>query len=131
MAQQLEDDFYTVAEAARVLRVSVSTVWRWIDSGRLPAYRVGQRRIRIRTQDLRTIVRPFREGARARRAGRTEPIELVPMFPTEAEDQMAVIEKLRAFQEEILARRGGKLFPPSWIDINEAREERSRELDNT
>src|SRR3989304_2608550 len=55
-----ETDYATVSEAARLLRVSVPTVWRWIDSGRLPAYRVGSRSIRIRRADLESLVRPAR-----------------------------------------------------------------------
>jgi len=51
-------EFCTVPEAARELKVSQSTIWRWIYSRRLRAYRVGPRRIRIRKQDLGAVVRP-------------------------------------------------------------------------
>ena len=44
--------YYTVEQAARLLQVSHSTVWRWIDAGKLVAYRVGPKAIRIRKQDL-------------------------------------------------------------------------------
>ncbi len=47
-----ERDYYTVAEVAEILDVSHSTVWRWIRAGRLPAYRVGARNLRIRQRDL-------------------------------------------------------------------------------
>lgn len=53
-----EAEFYTVSEAARELKVSQATVWRWITSRRLRAYRVGPRRIRIRKQDLGSVVKP-------------------------------------------------------------------------
>ncbi len=53
-----EVEYYTVPEAARELRVSQATVWRWIKARRLRAYRVGPRRIRIRKQDLGAVVRP-------------------------------------------------------------------------
>jgi excisionase family DNA binding protein len=49
---------YTVTEAARLLSVSRSTVWRWIESGRLRAYRVGPKTIRIREKDLDEVVIP-------------------------------------------------------------------------
>jgi len=55
-----EREYYTVAEAAKELDVSPSTVWRWIAAKRLPAYRVGARKIRIRKDDLATVVRPAR-----------------------------------------------------------------------
>ena len=49
-------EYYTVAEAAKELDVSPSTVWRWIAAKRLPAYRVGARKIRIRKDDLASVV---------------------------------------------------------------------------
>ncbi len=58
MAERREEEFYTVAEAARVLQVSHSTVWRWIEARKLPAYRVGHRAIRIRRRDLEEVIRP-------------------------------------------------------------------------
>jgi excisionase family DNA binding protein len=54
------DEFYTVAQAARLLGVSPATVWRWIVAGKLPAYRVGPRRIRIRKEDLGRVITPAR-----------------------------------------------------------------------
>ncbi|MBI2761717.1 MAG: excisionase family DNA-binding protein [Chloroflexi bacterium] len=48
----------SVAQAARTLGVSPSTVWRWIKGGRLPAYRVGPHTLRIRPQDVQGMVRP-------------------------------------------------------------------------
>jgi len=36
--------FLTVAEAARYLKVSEPTIWRWIRSGRLPSVKVGRLR---------------------------------------------------------------------------------------
>ncbi|HXY42983.1 MAG TPA: helix-turn-helix domain-containing protein [Acidimicrobiales bacterium] len=43
--------FYTVAEVARVLRVSSMTVYRLINSGQLPAVRVGKS-YRLREEDV-------------------------------------------------------------------------------
>jgi excisionase family DNA binding protein len=60
MATIQEREFYTVSEAARVLDVSRTTIWRWIDIGKLPAYRVGGRTIRIRREDVETMRRPAR-----------------------------------------------------------------------
>jgi excisionase family DNA binding protein len=54
--------FYTVPEAARLLEVSPATLWRWIATRRLPAYRVGPRRIRVRREDLEALIRPARSG---------------------------------------------------------------------
>jgi excisionase family DNA binding protein len=43
--------FYTVAEVASVLRVSSMTVYRLINSGQLPAVRVGKS-YRLREEDV-------------------------------------------------------------------------------
>jgi len=54
LTQQLDTThtrFLTVGEVARVLRVSNMTVYRLINSGRLPAVRVG-RSFRLREEDL-------------------------------------------------------------------------------
>jgi excisionase family DNA binding protein len=48
----LMEHFLTVAEVARALRVSNMTVYRLVNSGRLPAVRVG-RGYRIREEDVR------------------------------------------------------------------------------
>src|SRR5262245_26394036 len=53
--------YVTVAQAAKLLGVSPSTVWRWIDARKLPAYRIGPRGIRIREEDLQAAIRPARE----------------------------------------------------------------------
>ncbi|MCC7352109.1 MAG: helix-turn-helix domain-containing protein [Anaerolineae bacterium] len=52
--------YYTVPEAAEMLEVSPSTVWRWIEAGRLPAQRVGPKNIRIRKEDLAAVITPAR-----------------------------------------------------------------------
>lgn len=60
MKRNGERPFYTITEAALFLDVSPVTVWRWIETRRLPAYRVGPRRIRIRKEDLMAVVQPAR-----------------------------------------------------------------------
>ena len=55
-----EREYYTVAQAANVLRVSRTTVWRWIVAGRLDAYRIGPRTIRVRKGDIEALPRPTR-----------------------------------------------------------------------
>lgn len=58
MASTLET-YLTVAEAADALHVAQSTIRRWIREGRLPAYRIGPRRVALREQDVAGLVEPF------------------------------------------------------------------------
>jgi excisionase family DNA binding protein len=51
-------EYYTASEAARALRVSRTTVWRWVSEGRLAAYHVGGRTLRIRREDVKRALRP-------------------------------------------------------------------------
>jgi excisionase family DNA binding protein len=51
----LSDQVLTVQEVAERLKVSQATVWRWCQSGKLPAFRVGQQ-WRIRADDLQAVM---------------------------------------------------------------------------
>ena len=50
--------YYTISDAARLLPVSSCTVWRWVESGKLPAYRVETTTIRIKKEALESMARP-------------------------------------------------------------------------
>ena len=52
--------YYSVPEAARILQVSPATLWRWIAMRRLTAYRVGPRRIRVKREDVLSMIQPTR-----------------------------------------------------------------------
>ena len=58
------DAYYSVAQTAKRLRVSPSTIWRWIEAGKLTAYRVGPKTIRIRIEDLEQVIQPARAGGK-------------------------------------------------------------------
>ncbi len=58
MAADLDSELLTIAEAAKLLKISTVTLARWLKQGRLPAYHVGPRAVRIRRQDLAAMLRP-------------------------------------------------------------------------
>jgi excisionase family DNA binding protein len=121
------DDLKTTREAAHLLRVSESTVWRWINRGVLPSYRVGPKRVYVRSSDLARIVKPKQIEHKSDLERLSETMHLVPM--SQGEHRGDEIEEARKFRAELLAKRGGVPFPPAWVDINEMRDERSRDLE--
>lgn len=90
--------YYTVAQAARLLGVSPSTVWRWIDANKLVAYRVGPRGIRIREEDLQAAVQPARE--RKGVTVRHEPLAITPPSPAELARRQALVATILRKREE-------------------------------
>ena len=129
-----EPDFYSVAQAAAVLGVGHSTVWRWIASGKLPAYRVGPKNIRIKKQDLDNVIQPARPNRKdTGRLVDTMPVfttlEVPPLTEEERQRGLEALRRIDALQEKMLAERGGELFSSSVELIREMREERSRQLD--
>jgi excisionase family DNA binding protein len=49
---QLEDELLTVAEAAKLLKVTRHTIYRWIAERRLPAVRYSRRVLRVKRSDV-------------------------------------------------------------------------------
>jgi excisionase family DNA binding protein len=52
----MPDSFLTVSEVADLLRLNPQTVRQWIDKGKLPAVRLGERQVRIRQSDLEQFI---------------------------------------------------------------------------
>jgi excisionase family DNA binding protein len=72
----MPDEFLTVAEVAEILKLNQQTVRNWITDGKLPAVRVGQRRVRIRRADFeRLLGRGYgsKPEAPAKQLGRRDP----------------------------------------------------------
>jgi excisionase family DNA binding protein len=125
----LDEEYVTVPEAAKLLRVHSSTIRRWIDSGELPAHRVGQRRVLVKRADLAKLITPARVE-QDKEAGMSQPERLVipKLTPEQQRQGFEAVERAKKRQAEMLAKRGGKLFSPSWELLNEARDERMRQL---
>jgi excisionase family DNA binding protein len=129
MAPGQDTDLLTVAEAARVLKVSRITLDRWLKDGRLPSYRVGPRATRIRRGDL-TIVMTPRSRAEQSPMKETQPVLTIPGRMTEdaAARQWAAYEAAKAHIEHMHARHGGTPRTESWPIIREARDERASQI---
>jgi excisionase family DNA binding protein len=122
----VDEQLLTVTEAAELLRVAPSTIRRWIRDGDVRAYRVGKRRVGLRRSDLAAVVEPTRTRGQDDRGGITIP-ELTEEEWTRG---IAAVERLR--ERHRAYRESGRTdhVTPSWVLINEAREERSKQLED-
>jgi excisionase family DNA binding protein len=64
------EEFLTVADIARILKLNQQTVRNWIDQGSLPALHVG-RRVRVRRLDVDAFVERGRTDAPPRAVNRS------------------------------------------------------------
>lgn len=125
-AAQTRDDLLSVKEAAKQLRVSEPTIWRWINQLLLPAYRVGQKRVYVKRTDLETLISPARE-----RRGPMDGAEkgsARPLSQRERRQVLDAVQESRRHLSEMLEARGGTLFTRSGELLEEARGERSEQL---
>ena len=53
------DQYYTIEEVAKMLRVAYLTVYRWIQSGKLPAYKAGKQ-YRIKKENLNQFIKIYK-----------------------------------------------------------------------
>lgn len=51
MTNTLKEQYYSIEEVAKMLKVAYLTVYRWIQGGKLVAYKVGKQ-YRIKKEDL-------------------------------------------------------------------------------
>ena len=127
--QALGEDYLTVAEAAALPRVGRSTIRRWIRRGHVPAYRIGQRRVALKRTDLTKLITPARSGGEQRGdVARAETDQVLHPTAEQRRQALAAVAAAKRLQDELLERRGGKPFSPSWELLNEARDERTRQL---
>ncbi len=101
MSQEVQRDFYSVPQAAKLLGVSPSTVWRWIEADKLSAYRVGPRNIRIKKQDLEKMVQPARENQKEGGSTMEERIRIEQPSKEEIARRKAVAAKMLALRQRL------------------------------
>ena len=129
MATALADEYVSVAEAAQLVRVHVATIRRWIEAGTLPAYRLGRRRVLVKRADLEGLITPARSvPTTGLRWSQEDPRTLGPLTPEEQHQALAAMEAARRLAAEIRARHGGRLFSSSDVLLNDARDQRTRDL---
>ena len=128
-APQPFDDLVSVKDAARLLRVSESTIWRWINEDLLPSYRVGRKRVYLKRAELTPLLRPARAKGGDMAEQERERLHLFPMNP-QRRPGVDPVKQALVLQAKLRAKYGDqRRGPEAWQDINEMREERSRELE--
>lgn len=126
----VDEDYITTEEALRLLKISRSTLWRWVGQGELPAYRLGRRRVLIKRSDLEKLIRPAREEKgelHGHMNGERKRLHL-PLSAEEQKQGLAALEAAERFSAELRNRHGGRLLPDSVQSIREMRDKRTREL---
>jgi excisionase family DNA binding protein len=118
-------DLLTFGEAAKLLKVSIVTLRRWIKQGRLPAYHVGPRKVRIKRCDLTKAFTPtYQEEV----STMPERIPSRPLTNEEVRQGLAALKEADAVIEAIRERRGGQPLDSSVPLIHRARETRAKHL---
>lgn len=113
------DDLLTTTEAARLLKVSPVTITRYLKQGRLRAYHVGPRAIRISRKDLQQFMRPSQ--------ARETPVTPEHGQPMLAKPTPEELQRRQALARQILAhRQQADIRPLTTADlVRQAREERT------
>lgn len=128
MVVDQDNDLLSVAEAARLLRVSPATIKRWLKDGRLPAYHLGPRYIRIRRSELTRVLTPLqREGVTpvkedSVKEGAAIQTSVRPVTDVEVAHIGEAIRRSQEVIDMIRRRRKGQPLAPSWPILREARE---------
>ncbi len=134
--EQTTTEWLSIGEAGRLFKVGRTTLHRWLKQGRLTAYRVGPKAVRLRRADLERLVTPVHTigeevtGMTERQPTpmHTAPATIHPLTDEQARQALAAAAAAQAFRARLLAKRGGQPFDASWPLIRAAREERSERL---
>ncbi len=134
----MDEDLLTIPEAAAALKVSPVTIARWLKQGRLPAYRMGPRAVRIRREDLTEVLTPSGHAE----SSRTEPASpdsgsnerhgngavhewpLTPAMSLSVTERLAALREAEGLRDRILTRRKGVQLPA--IELERGKEKRGK-----
>jgi excisionase family DNA binding protein len=116
--------YLSVLQAAKHLSVHPSTIRRWIDQGRLPAYRIGDRRIGVRPTDLARLVGPRLGRPRNRAPAREREHTVARVLGKEQRLGLAAFAELVRLRDH-LASKTRPSASPSWKLLNRLRDERT------
>ena len=126
--QLINEDYLSVAEAAELLKVAKSTIWRWINQGDLPAYRFGHRHVLINQKDLSRLIAPARAEKGKEILEHERQRLSCPMTGDEQEKALAAIDAAERFSRRLREQQTGQLFPDSVEVIRQVREKRTKSL---
>jgi excisionase family DNA binding protein len=90
---QLDDELLTVAEAAKLLKVTRHTIYRWVAEGRLPAVRYSPRVLRLRREDLARLTEHDGEN-RAKESAETWAERLAPVIGSITKEEGEFLRKV-------------------------------------
>jgi excisionase family DNA binding protein len=129
MQTLFDEQYVSTAEAAKLLGVHIATIRRWIDSGELPAHRVGERRILIKRADLAKLITPARaQQEKGGEMSRSERLEIPKLTEKEKQQALEALERAQRDGARLLKPHGQYQGPESWELLDEARGERTRQL---
>lgn len=131
MSSVPDHDMMTIREVAELLRVSEITVARWIKQGRLPAFRVGPRAVRIRRADVVGLMKPANAGVALNADAEPGIVLGLPMAlpsASDVEQRAEAFRRAKDLRQRILERRGGKPLTDSANLIRDVRARRSQRL---
>ena len=129
-----KETYCTIREVADELRVAESTVWRWVDRGLVPAYRLPGRRIRIKKSDVEKAMIPTQRPAEAENEAQADWQAWIVDETGVGLDPPAAIEKSKELMRRRLGRGGrsdqpvgetaaGALDPRRWVEAASGAEE--------